>query len=376
VPREQRIVTALKVDFSRLGAKVSAVTQDISRHGLFLRTSEFLPVGNVVELTVHFGRAGSLSMISRVAHILSEKAARTLGRAAGMGFEFLEQDEPHRQRLDAFLADLMDELTPPPRELHGTLRVLVADPSPRLLERLSTGLGDAGFEVDTVTNGAEAYAACLNRAPDVILAADEMAVMDGWNLIKVLAGKPRLAEVPVALMSDDPSDITRLRAYRMGVKDFVQRPFTDEEITIRLRLLAEHARSSNADRASLRGSLGEIGIATLLSLLEFERKSGILVLISERVAARLFIAAGRVVKVESGEDGDSRSRLMAVLDWKVGSFDFSSCEVVGSDEVNLSTQYALLEHARIRDERDGNLEKPEEPVVDMDESKQGERSDT
>jgi DNA-binding response OmpR family regulator len=356
LPREQRIVTALKVEFSRLGSRVAAVTQDISRNGCFLRTDEFLPVGNIIELTIHFGPTSSLSIISRVAHILSERGARTLGRASGMGFEFLEQDEPHRQRLFAFLEDLIDELTPPPRDLTGHVRVIVADPSPRLLERLSTALGDAGFEVVTATNGAEAYASCLDRPPDVVLAADEMPVMDGWNLIKMLAGKPRLATVPVAIMSDDPSDITRLRAYRMGVKDFMQRPFTDEEITIRLRLLAEHARSSNADRSGLRGSLAEIGIATLLSLLEYERKSGILVLFAEKAVARLFVAAGRVVKVESDAGRDARARFMAVLDWSHGNFDFSACEVLGSDEVNLSTQYALLEHARLRDEREEQAE--------------------
>ena len=41
---------------------------------------------------------------------------------------------------------------------------------------------------------------------------------------------------------------------------------------------------------------------------------------------------------------------MAVLDWHAGHFEFSSCEVVGADELGLPTTQLLLEHARVRDE--------------------------
>ncbi len=356
MPREQRIVTSLKVEFSRLGEQVGAVTEDLSRNGAFVRTSEFLPIGNVVELTLHLPHGGAFPVISRVAHILSERAARALGRRAGMGFEFLEQDEAHRVRLEAFLEDLLEELTPPPRLIKTHAHVLVADSSTRLLERLSTALGDADFGVETVSNGAEAYASALNRAPDVLLIADEMPVMDGWTLVKMLAARPRLCDVPVALMSDDSSDLTRLKAYRLGVKDFLQRPFTDEEVCIRLRRLAATAKSSS-ERITLRGQLAEIGLGTLLSLLEFERKSGILALLSDQEVARLFVASGRIVKVEStlsanGESGpgETRKKLMQVLGWQTGNFEFSACEVVGADEVQMSTQFLLLEHARQTDE--------------------------
>jgi DNA-binding response OmpR family regulator/Tfp pilus assembly protein PilZ len=351
VPREPRIVTSLKVEFSRLGERVTASTEDISRQGVFVRTDEFLPVGNVVELTLHLPRGGALNVISRVAHILSDKAARALSRRAGMGFEFLEQDETHRESLEAFLADLLEEATPPSHELPRVARVLVADPSPRLLERLTNALGESDFEVQTVANGAEVYSLCLEQPPDVLLIADNMPVMDGWTLVKMLATRPHLADVPVALMSDDSSDITRLRAYRLGVKDFLQRPFTDEEVCIRLRRLALSGR--NSERFTLRGNLAEIGFGTLLSLLEFERKSGILAVLSQAEVARLFVAAGRIVRIESSrgpEEATPKERLMHVLDWHEGNFEFTACEVVGADEVQVSTQYLLIEHARLRDE--------------------------
>ncbi len=352
MPREPRVFTACTVEFDRLGKRVRATTQDISRSGVFVRTDEYLPVGDVLELTLVLPSGEKVALISRVAHLLSAAAARALGRQAGMGFELLEQDGEKRVRLNAYLDTLLDG----PKLAPGgggpePVRVLVADSSTRLLERLSTALGDAGFEVEMAVNGAEAYSAVLSRPPAILLLADEMPVMDGWTLIGMLAAHTKLAEVALCVMSADGSDITRLRAYRLGVRDFIHKPFTDEELCIRLRRLATPALRPEPERVVLRGSVAEIGVATLLSLLDFERKSGIMITVAKDKVARVFVAAGRVVKVESSADiADPRKRLMAVLDWNQGSFEFIACDVVGTDEIGLPTQHILLEHARVKDE--------------------------
>jgi hypothetical protein len=65
------------------------------------------------------------------------------------------------------------------------------------------------------------------------------------------------------------------------------------------------------------------------------------------------VAAGRIVRVESStgpEEAGPKERLMHVLDWRDGNFEFTACEVVGADEVQVTTQYLLIEHARLRDE--------------------------
>jgi two-component system OmpR family response regulator len=184
-----------------------------------------------------------------------------------------------------------------------------------------------------------------------VICATEMPSMDGWTLFRSLIAHPRLDHVPVVFTSDDPSDMTRLQAYRLGVHDYITRPFIEEELVIRVgRIVARDPRAI-AESTMLSGSLTEISIATLLSLLDFERKSGILLLLRGREAARVFVATGRVVKVEAGDPARKPlERMMDVLDWSTGTFEFSSCEVVGSDELGVGTSTLLLEHARIRDE--------------------------
>ncbi len=348
--RRQRVITSCEVRFDHLGRTVVAESEDLSENGVFVRTEDLLPAGDIVDLVIVLPGKVEFRVISRVAHLLAPSVARALGRRTGMGFEFIENDNAGRQQLLDYLQDLLEELTPVPREVQREVAVLVADPSGPLLERLSSALGAAGFLVDAVSNGVEAYTRCNEAPPDVIVAAAEMPVMTGWTLIKTLAANPALRDIPVMLTHDDGDDMIRLQAYRLGVRDFVHKPFTDEEIVIRVRRLA--AVADQPKGSMLRGSLAEISIATLLSLLEFERKSGILVVLRDFEAARLFLAGGHVVKIEGPtDDRDPLGRMMTVLDWQQGNFEFTRCEVVGSDEIDRTTSQLLLEHAHRHDQR-------------------------
>jgi len=350
-------VTSCTVEFERLGKRVVATSEDVSRRGVVLRTVEFLPIGEVVELQIAVPGGEVVSVISCVAHVLPIPAARALGRHAGMGFEFLDVDEERLRVLKQFLDPLLGDAPAPPVTASG-LRVVVADPSTRLVERLAMSLGAAGFGVVPASNGADAYATCVEAPPDVLLTADDMPVMDGWTLLKMMAHRPKVADVPVVLMSGNPSDIVRLRAYREGVRDFVQKPFTDEELIIRLRRVVRPGRPVS-EKVVLRGNLPDIGVATLLSMFEFEQKSGILALLKPDAAARLFLATGRIVKVEASVGGTPLDQVMHVLGWATGTFEFTACEVIGEDELRRSTTALLLEHARISDERRRDETAPE-----------------
>ncbi|HEY0191181.1 MAG TPA: DUF4388 domain-containing protein, partial [Kofleriaceae bacterium] len=95
-----------------------------------------------------------------------------------------------------------------------------------------------------------------------------------------------------------------------------------------------------------------IGMGTLLSLLEFERKSGVLLVLRTIELARVFIANGKILKVETTTgNAVPKDRLMRLLDWRDGQFEFSPADIGGIDELGLSVTQILLEHAKIHDEQ-------------------------
>jgi hypothetical protein len=86
-----------------------------------------------------------------------------------MGFQFLETDSAGRDALVEYLDDLIGQLTPPPEPETSGVRVVVAEPSPPLLERIAIALGQAGFVVDAFADGNEAYAACVASPPEAVV---------------------------------------------------------------------------------------------------------------------------------------------------------------------------------------------------------------
>jgi CheY-like chemotaxis protein len=66
-----------------------------------------------------------------------------------------------------------------------------------------------GYTVDTASNGRDALAMLEpgHTLPSVIVCDLHMPVMDGWQLLIALADNPRLASIPVIVLTaaDDPS---------------------------------------------------------------------------------------------------------------------------------------------------------------------------
>lgn len=290
---------------------------------------------------------GELLVFSaRVAHMLTPSSARALGRHAGMGFELIGNDSVARLKLRSHVETLRNEITNP--GLSTTTQVLVVEPSAPLRARMARALEAAGFKVTQVTSVPDALQACTVWRPDAIVSASHMEGMTGVDLTYAMSEHATLSDVPILLTGDDP-DLGRLEAFRAGVRDYIPKPFLDEELVIRTHRAA--APQASGQTSGLRGALGDISLGTLLSLFEFERKSGVLLMLHEGDIARVFVSEGRVLKVEASRGGITpRDRLMRLLDWRGGHFEFSPCAVGGRDEIGVPITQILLEHARRSDE--------------------------
>lgn len=319
--------------------------------GLYVRTEALLPVGEETDLRLTLPDGTRLALYARVAHMLTPSAARALGRHPGLGFELIGPDTPARVTLCAHLDGLRNEV--PNSGVSTTTQVIVVEPSTPMRMRMAGCLEAAGFTVSAVSSATEAIQACMVWRPNLIIAAAAMDRMTGVDLAHAMAEHMTLSNVPLVLTGDEP-DIARLEAFRAGIRDYIPRPFLDEELVIRIRRLVAPEPVTNP---GLRGSLDDISLGTLLSLFEFERKSGILLLLRAGEIARVFVADGRCLKVESSAATGTlraKDRLMRLLDWREGQFEFSPAAVGGRDEIGVTIAALLLEHARHTDESQPN----------------------
>ena len=78
---------------------------------------------------------------------------------------------------------------------------LVVDDSMLIRHTICRFLEDAGFLVETATNGMEALEMLATLEPDIVITDIQMPKMTGVELITVMKSDPRTAKIPIIALS-------------------------------------------------------------------------------------------------------------------------------------------------------------------------------
>jgi CheY-like chemotaxis protein len=115
--------------------------------------------------------------------------------------------------------------------------LLVVEDDPDIADTLAELLEDAGYRVATAGNGRIAldHLQLSPELPDLILLDLMMPVMDGWQFREAQQSDPRLAGVPVILLS--ASVKADQAAQELGVRALLRKPVDIEAL---LRAIAQH----------------------------------------------------------------------------------------------------------------------------------------
>jgi signal transduction histidine kinase/DNA-binding response OmpR family regulator len=174
--------------------------------------------------TRHFGGTGlGLAITKSFCEMLGGEISAT--SEPGKGSEFtvwLPAELPEEQAEEAE-APLREAA--PARADATTVLVIDDDASARDLMRRF--LGREGFRVLTAASGAEGLQLARERAPDVITLDILMPGMDGWAVLSELKAEPRLAEIPVVVVTitDDQS-----LGYALGASEYMTKPIDRRQL--------------------------------------------------------------------------------------------------------------------------------------------------
>ena len=249
-------------------------------------------------------------------------------------------------------------------EIHGWAtfdvmgaQVLVVDDDPEILRILREVLIKRGFAVDTARDGDEAYDRAIARPPDLLVTDVMMPKLDGWSLVRKLRLDPKLAHLPVIFLTSVTTDDARVKAFRLGADDYVNKPFKFTELVQRIEkvLRARHGPPPSSEPAAsgLAGDLAHCGLSTLLVLIEMERKNGVLRLqTTDGRSGQISLREGRVIdaNVSGSEQPVGAEAVYVMLTWSSGKFELVVCKVDGPDRVQRATTHILMEGARVMDE--------------------------
>ena len=137
------------------------------------------------------------------------------------------------------------------------MRVLVVDDDPSLARGLSRVLREQGHEVSVANDGDEALNATRKSEPDLVVSDIGLPGRDGLALFDALHREA--PNVDVILMTAGASVQHAVGAMRNGVTDYLLKPFTNDELLVRVTTISEkralRSELKNA-KAVLAGRLG------------------------------------------------------------------------------------------------------------------------
>jgi two-component system response regulator QseB len=104
-----------------------------------------------------------------------------------------------------------------------TARVLVVEDDPKIAAMYEKGLRSRGYEVETVTSGADAVRRVGAGGIDVQLLDLGLPDIDGLEVLRMLNDAHQSVPVIVVTARSDPGD--RQTAIDLGVADYLTKPF-------------------------------------------------------------------------------------------------------------------------------------------------------
>ena len=113
-------------------------------------------------------------------------------------------------------------------------RILIVDDEELIRTALTEILGEE-FSIKSAANGREGIDLAKAWNPQLILMDVMMPEMDGMNACEILRREESTRHIPVLMLTALNSSQDRVRAFNVGVDDFIPKPFEIDELLSRVR---------------------------------------------------------------------------------------------------------------------------------------------
>lgn len=113
-------------------------------------------------------------------------------------------------------------------------RILVVEDERMMLKVIEFRLKKDGFDVLIAEDGKAGIEAIKNWQPDVIITDIMMPYLSGLELIAYTRNELQL-KVPIIVLSAVGLEKTVVEAFGLGADDFITKPFSAEELSIRVK---------------------------------------------------------------------------------------------------------------------------------------------
>lgn len=243
--------------------------------------------------------------------------------------------------------------------------VLVIEDDEWVSGLLASAIHGAGYDVAVCATARAGLETAASMQPDCIICDVDLPDQDGYWVARNVRTQPsRVSVTPFLFLSGFDDQDSRLEGFHVGADVYMTKPFRVDEVVAQVGALVTMASRLRQRRDSLlsapesvqagsaiEGDLSQMSIATVLTVLEMERRSGTFEVTSKKRRAALDIAQGLVVDgTVGGTKVSALTAMRTMLGWQVGRFSFTPTAPKPIPEQQKSIGAFLIEAVRLDDE--------------------------
>ncbi|HVB74610.1 MAG TPA: response regulator [Ktedonobacteraceae bacterium] len=113
--------------------------------------------------------------------------------------------------------------------------ILVVEDERVIAKLLQETLQIEGYQVVTVLNGEDAVQYALRETPHLIVLDLMLPGIDGYEVARRLRSQPKTMHIPIIALSAYGDLCDKVRAFEIGVDDYITKPFMIDELLVRIR---------------------------------------------------------------------------------------------------------------------------------------------
>jgi two-component system OmpR family response regulator len=136
------------------------------------------------------------------------------------------------------------------------MRVLVVEDDKRIARDIAAPLDRAGYVVEIVKDGEEAWFRADTETYDAIVLDLGLPKLDGLSVLRRL--RDELNPTPILILTARGSWLERVDGINAGADDYLVKPFQPEELVARIGVLIRRA----GDHVTARLSVGDVTLDT------------------------------------------------------------------------------------------------------------------
>jgi two-component system alkaline phosphatase synthesis response regulator PhoP len=126
-----------------------------------------------------------------------------------------------------------------------TLKVLIADDEPDIIEILKYNLEKEGYQVSTAKDGDEAIDKAKNVKPDLVVLDMMMPRKNGIEVCEILRAQPQFKDTLIMFLTALSDEATQLKGFGTGADDYVSKPLSPNVFVSKVNALFRRVKKTD-----------------------------------------------------------------------------------------------------------------------------------